>query len=85
MLGDPLRNKGTAFTPEERARLGLVGVFPAGAGLLPAVDAIADVAQHIARAVAGRAVIEGLAPQRSSDELADRIDAVRWEPRYQPA
>jgi malate dehydrogenase (oxaloacetate-decarboxylating) len=29
ILGDPLRNKGTAFTPEERARLGLVGVFPA--------------------------------------------------------
>jgi malate dehydrogenase (oxaloacetate-decarboxylating) len=29
ILGDPLRNKGTAFTPEERARLGLIGVFPA--------------------------------------------------------
>ncbi|MGD9961353.1 NAD-dependent malic enzyme [Nocardioides sp.] len=28
VLSDPLRNKGTAFTPEERAALGLVGVLP---------------------------------------------------------
>ncbi len=57
---------------------------PAG-GLLPAVDEIAEVARRIARAVAERAVLEGLAPQRTSDELGGRIDDVRWEPRYLPA
>jgi len=66
----------TALAQEAGRESGTAG------GLLPAVDEIAEVARHIARAVAERAVIEGLAPQRTSDELADRTDEVRWEPRY---
>jgi malate dehydrogenase (oxaloacetate-decarboxylating) len=52
-------------------------------GLLPPVDELADIAPIIALAVATRAVADGVAPYRTSAELATQITAVRWQPRYQ--
>ncbi len=53
-----------------------------GPSLLPAVDDLPQVARTVALAVAERAVSEGLAPRRDSDELAARIEEIRWSPRY---
>ena len=50
--------------------------------LLPAWSDVPGVAAHIALAVAVRAVADGLAPQRSEDELRQRIEQVRWIPDY---
>ncbi len=44
LLNDPVRNKGTAFTPDERKRLGLEGLLPAATDTLcddkAAIDAV---------------------------------------------
>ncbi len=56
---------------------------PVGAGLLPPVDDLADLAPRIALAIAVRAVADGVAPPRNPRELADRIAQVRWRPRHQ--
>lgn len=50
--------------------------------LLPAVDDLPQVARTVALAVAERAVSEGLAPRRDTDELTARIDEIQWSPRY---
>jgi malate dehydrogenase (oxaloacetate-decarboxylating) len=50
--------------------------------LLPAWVDVPDVAVRIAHAVALQAVADGVAPQRSDDQLADRITQVRWMPDY---
>ena len=52
------------------------------APLLPAWSDAPDVAIRIAQAVAEQAVAEGVAPKRSSDELAERIAHVHWHPNY---
>jgi malate dehydrogenase (oxaloacetate-decarboxylating) len=53
--------------------------------LLPSWSELPDVAVRIAQAVAVQAVAEGVAPQRSSQEVAERIAQVRWTPAYPPA
>jgi malate dehydrogenase (oxaloacetate-decarboxylating) len=53
--------------------------------LLPAWSDAPDVAIQIAQAVAVQAVTEGVAPKRSSDELAERITQVHWHPDYRTA
>ncbi|MGB6206762.1 NAD-dependent malic enzyme [Mycobacterium sp.] len=50
--------------------------------LLPAWSDVPDVAVRIAQAVAVQAVAEGVAPNRSSEELSERITQVRWIPAY---
>jgi malate dehydrogenase (oxaloacetate-decarboxylating) len=50
--------------------------------LLPAWSDAPDVAVRIAHAVAAQAVADGVAPQRSDDELSARIAQVRWIPEY---
>ena len=50
--------------------------------LLPSWSDTPDVAIRIAQAVAEQAVAEGVAPKRSSAELAERISQVRWHPVY---
>ena len=50
--------------------------------LLPAWSEIPDIAARIALAVGRQAVADGVAPKRSDDELAARIDEVRWIPEY---
>jgi malate dehydrogenase (oxaloacetate-decarboxylating) len=52
--------------------------------LLPSWSQVPDVAGRIAQAVAMQAVAEGVAPQRSDQELAERIAQVRWTPAYRP-
>lgn len=52
------------------------------APLLPAWADVPDVASRIAHAVAVQAVDGGVAPERSSDELAQRIVDMRWTPEY---
>ncbi|WIM87991.1 NAD-dependent malic enzyme [Candidatus Mycobacterium wuenschmannii] len=52
--------------------------------LLPSWSDAPDVAVLIARAVAEQAVAEGVAPQRSGDEIAARIREVHWHPIYRP-
>jgi malate dehydrogenase (oxaloacetate-decarboxylating) len=53
--------------------------------LLPAWSDVPDVAVAIAHAVAVQAVADGVAPQRSEDQLSERIVQVRWLPAYPPA
>ena len=52
--------------------------------LLPSWSDTPDVAIRIAQAVAEQAVAEGIAPKRSSAELAERITQVHWHPVYPP-
>jgi malate dehydrogenase (oxaloacetate-decarboxylating) len=53
--------------------------------LLPSWSDVPDVAVRIAQAVADQAVADGVAPKRSSEELAERIAQVHWTPDYPPA
>jgi malate dehydrogenase (oxaloacetate-decarboxylating) len=53
--------------------------------LLPSWSDAPDVAIRIAQAVAEQAVAEGVAPKRSSEELAERITQVHWHPVYPAA
>jgi malate dehydrogenase (oxaloacetate-decarboxylating) len=53
--------------------------------LLPSWSDTPDVAIRIAQAVAEQAVAEGVAPKRSSAELAERITQVHWHPVYPAA
>ncbi|MDT5172684.1 MAG: hypothetical protein QOD02_6067 [Mycobacterium sp.] len=53
--------------------------------LLPAWSDVPDVAVRIAHAVAAQAVADGVAPKRSSEELAARIAQVHWTPAYPPS
>jgi malate dehydrogenase (oxaloacetate-decarboxylating) len=50
--------------------------------LLPAWSDIPEIALRIAHAVALQAVVDGVAPKRSHEELAARIADVRWTPVY---
>jgi len=52
------------------------------ASLLPPVADIKAVSRAIAVAVAKAAVADGVAPQRSEDELRAMIDDSVWEPSY---
>lgn len=52
------------------------------APLLPAWNEVPDIAVRIALAVGRQAVADGVAPKRSDDELAARIEEVRWIPEY---
>jgi malate dehydrogenase (oxaloacetate-decarboxylating) len=53
--------------------------------LLPSWSDAPEVAVRIAQAVAVQAVAEGVAPKRSSEEIAGRIAQVRWMPAYPAA
>ncbi|HXO80659.1 MAG TPA: NAD-dependent malic enzyme [Mycobacterium sp.] len=53
--------------------------------LLPSWSDAPAVAIRIAQAVAEQAVAEGVAPRRSSEELAERITQVHWHPVYPTA
>lgn len=55
-----------------------------GAALLPPLGQVRDVSRQVALAVAKEAQRAGLAPPCSEDELAGRIDARMWTPRYLP-
>jgi malate dehydrogenase (oxaloacetate-decarboxylating) len=50
--------------------------------LLPAWTDVPDVAVRIARAVGLQAVADGVAPERSAEQLSERIAQVRWTPEY---
>ncbi len=50
--------------------------------LVPMVSRLWEVCGEVAFAVARQAVIEGRAPSMSDDELRQKIEAVRWKPRY---
>jgi malate dehydrogenase (oxaloacetate-decarboxylating) len=52
------------------------------APLLPAWTDVPDVAVRIAHAVGLQAVADGVAPERTADELTERIAKVRWTPEY---
>jgi len=52
------------------------------ASLLPPLTDIRRVAAQIALAVGAEALKEGLAPQRSEDELRQRVTAAQWTPAY---
>jgi len=52
------------------------------APLLPAWTDVPDVAVRIAHAVGLQAVADGVAPERTADELTERIAEVRWTPEY---
>jgi malate dehydrogenase (oxaloacetate-decarboxylating) len=53
--------------------------------LLPAWSDVPEAAVSIAHAVGMQAVADGVAPNRSDDEMAARIAEVRWEPQYPSA
>jgi malate dehydrogenase (oxaloacetate-decarboxylating) len=53
--------------------------------LLPAWPDVPDVAMRIAHAVATQAVADGVAPERSNEEITQRIAEVHWTPDYRSA
>jgi malate dehydrogenase (oxaloacetate-decarboxylating) len=53
-----------------------------GAPLLPAWHDVPYVAVRIAHAVAVQAVADGVAPERTAEQLSERIAEVRWIPEY---
>jgi len=55
---------------------------PDDGALLPPISASREIALHVARAVALAAIAEGLAPEASDEEVAERIDACFWRPEY---
>jgi malate dehydrogenase (oxaloacetate-decarboxylating) len=52
--------------------------------LLPPVSELPAVSRRIAFAVGRAAVNEGLAPERSDEEITARVEETFWEPRYRP-
>ena len=52
------------------------------APLLPAWSDVSDVALRIAHAVGRQAIAEGVAPDRSDAQLAERIARMHWTPEY---
>jgi malate dehydrogenase (oxaloacetate-decarboxylating) len=50
--------------------------------LLAAWSDVPDVAIRIAHAVGCQAVADGVAPQRTEEQIAERIAQVRWTPEY---
>jgi malate dehydrogenase (oxaloacetate-decarboxylating) len=50
--------------------------------LLPAWSDVPDIAVRIAHAVGRQAIADGVAPERSDDEITQRIEQVRWTPEY---
>jgi malate dehydrogenase (oxaloacetate-decarboxylating) len=52
------------------------------APLLPAWSELPDIAMRIAHAVGRQAIAEGVAPERSDDDLTERISEVHWTPEY---
>jgi malic enzyme len=56
---------------------------PDGRAILPPVSQLPQYSQTIARAVARRAVAQGLSPLTQKQAL-ERVDELRWEPVYRP-
>jgi malate dehydrogenase (oxaloacetate-decarboxylating) len=52
------------------------------APLLPAWTDVPEVAVRIAHAVGLQAVVDGVAPERTAEQLTERIAQVRWTPEY---
>jgi malate dehydrogenase (oxaloacetate-decarboxylating) len=52
--------------------------------LFPPLEQARQVSRHVALAVAAEAQRAGLAESTTPDELARRVDALIWEPRYRP-
>jgi malate dehydrogenase (oxaloacetate-decarboxylating) len=52
------------------------------ASLYPPLEQIRDVSRHVALAVGAEAQRVGLAEPSTPDELARRVDAAMWTPRY---
>ena len=52
------------------------------ASLYPHVESVRDASRAVARAVAREAVRDEVAQRRDAQELAQRVDAMMWEPRY---
>jgi malate dehydrogenase (oxaloacetate-decarboxylating) len=52
--------------------------------LLPPVGELRRVAEAVARAVALQAGNDGVAPALSADEVAARVAAAMWTPKYRP-
>lgn len=57
---------------------------PVTEGVLPSIERVSEVSSAIAIEVAKSARDEGLAPDLTDDEIADRVASLRWSPRYQP-
>ena len=55
-----------------------------GGPLLPPVEELRAVSSVIARAVAGQAIEDGVAPPRSQEAISARLAAFVWEPVYRP-
>jgi malate dehydrogenase (oxaloacetate-decarboxylating) len=54
------------------------------ASLFPPLEQVRDVSRHVALAVGAEAQWAGLAEPTAPDELARRVDALIWRPRYLP-
>jgi malate dehydrogenase (oxaloacetate-decarboxylating) len=52
--------------------------------LLPRWEDVPAIAGHIAHAVAMQAVADGVAPERTAEEMAELILTTRWTPDYKP-
>jgi malate dehydrogenase (oxaloacetate-decarboxylating) len=50
--------------------------------LLPRWEDVPEIATRIAHAVAMQAVVDGVAPKRTEDEMTEAITATRWTPSY---